>query len=502
MDSQSRTAKSIKNSIVALIMYTLNLVLQFFSRKIFLDYLGTEILGLNTTATNILQFLNLAELGISSAVAFSLYKPLYDNDKETINEIVSLQGHIYRRIAFIIIGGAAVIMCFFPLIFRKMELPIWYAYMSFGVLLLSSLLGYFVNYKQVVLSANQQEYKIIYSFKFIMLLKVMFQMLAVWKLENGYVWWAVLEAVFAIIGAVVLHIVTMRNFPFLQTAVLPFRELRTKYHEIETKIKQLFFHKISNFVLFQSSPIIIYGLSSLTLVSLYGNYLLIIQGLISLLAASFNGMVSGIGNLIASSKIDHIIDVFYQLYSLRFYIISVIAYSTWLLADDFVIFWIGEEYILPKSTLLIMIVTFMVYTNRYIIYDYISAYGFFGDIWAAIIEVLLNIGLSILLGIFYNLNGVLLGVLISSIIISVIWKPIYLFNIKLKINISFYKRTMFILLVCIFALIIVDFSLKNIIKDPFTLTDKIVLIVSYSIICGIILYIFFKPFRSVMKRFI
>lgn len=39
-------------------MYFVNLVLQFFSRKIFLDYLGTEILGLNTTATNLLQFLN------------------------------------------------------------------------------------------------------------------------------------------------------------------------------------------------------------------------------------------------------------------------------------------------------------------------------------------------------------------------------------------------------------------------------------------------------------
>ena len=64
MNGNSRTAKSIKNSSVALIIYFINLVLQFFSRKIFLDHLGAEVLGLNTTATNLLQFLNLAELGI------------------------------------------------------------------------------------------------------------------------------------------------------------------------------------------------------------------------------------------------------------------------------------------------------------------------------------------------------------------------------------------------------------------------------------------------------
>ena len=69
MVATSRTAKSVKNSAVALGFYFINLVLQFFSRKVFLDHLGAEVLGLNTTATNLLQFLNLAELGIGTAIA-------------------------------------------------------------------------------------------------------------------------------------------------------------------------------------------------------------------------------------------------------------------------------------------------------------------------------------------------------------------------------------------------------------------------------------------------
>lgn len=171
--TDSRTSKSIKNSSVALVFYFINLILQFFSRKIFLDYLGAEVLGLNTTATNLLQFLNLAELGVGAAIACTLYKPLAEKDTDTINEIVSLQGWLYRRIAWIVIAGSVVLMAFFPWIFAKMPLPLWYAYASFGVLLVSGLLSYFVNYKQIVLSADQQEYKIQYSYKASMLAKLL-----------------------------------------------------------------------------------------------------------------------------------------------------------------------------------------------------------------------------------------------------------------------------------------------------------------------------------------
>ena len=145
----SRTAKSLQNIKVAFAFYLINLILQFFSRKIFLDYLGSEVLGLNTTTQNLLGFLNLAELGIGSAVAYNLYKPLFDNNRQAINDIVSIQGWLYRRIAYIVIAGSVILMCFFPWIFAKAQVPLWYTYGSFIALLASALLGYFVNYRQI-----------------------------------------------------------------------------------------------------------------------------------------------------------------------------------------------------------------------------------------------------------------------------------------------------------------------------------------------------------------
>ena len=84
-----------------MLYYFLQLILGFFSRKAFFDYLGSEVLGLNTTASNLLGFLNLAELGVSAAIGYFLYQPIFDKDYEKLNKLVSLQGWIYRNVAFL-----------------------------------------------------------------------------------------------------------------------------------------------------------------------------------------------------------------------------------------------------------------------------------------------------------------------------------------------------------------------------------------------------------------
>ncbi len=272
MAEQSRTSKSLKNIAVALLFLAVNLLLQFFCRDVFLERLGAEVLGLNTTAGNLLQFLNIAELGIGVAVGFSLYKPLFDKDTQRINEIISLQGHMYRRIALIVIAGAVVLGAFFPFIFSKMKLPLWYAYASFGVLLVSALLSYFVNYKEVLLSADQKEYKITYSYKACMMARLIVQYFIIKNCENPYIWWLVLEGGFAVIASIALSAMVRRTYPFLKTGISTSAELKKKYPEIVTKIKQIFFHKISTFVLQQTSPLIIYAFASLTLVTYYTNY--------------------------------------------------------------------------------------------------------------------------------------------------------------------------------------------------------------------------------------
>ena len=113
-----RVHKSVLNAEVNLIFYFLTLLLAFFSRKIFLDCLGAEFIGLTGTLGNILGYLNLAELGITACIGYFLFKPLQSNNRQEIQDILSLLGYLYNWIGCIILAGGALISLFFPFIFR------------------------------------------------------------------------------------------------------------------------------------------------------------------------------------------------------------------------------------------------------------------------------------------------------------------------------------------------------------------------------------------------
>ena len=112
-----RVHKSVLNAEVNLIFYFLSLFFAFFSRKIFLDNLGAEFIGLTGTLYNILGYLNLSELGISACIGYFLFKPLQTNNRQEIQEILSLLGYLYNWIGSIILAGGIMISFFFPLIF-------------------------------------------------------------------------------------------------------------------------------------------------------------------------------------------------------------------------------------------------------------------------------------------------------------------------------------------------------------------------------------------------
>ena len=94
-----RTSSSIKNLIFAFIGQAAGIVMSFIARVVFLRILTAEYLGLNGLFTNILSMLSLMELGVGTAMTFSLYKPLATSDKEKIKSLMNL----YRK-SYIIIG--------------------------------------------------------------------------------------------------------------------------------------------------------------------------------------------------------------------------------------------------------------------------------------------------------------------------------------------------------------------------------------------------------------
>ncbi len=452
MSNKSRTSNVLKNSKFALVISLTQILLNFLSRGIFLEYLGADVLGLNSTAQNLLSILNLAELGIGTASSVMLYKPIHDKDHDSICDILSLQGWLYKRIALLIAAGAVILMGFFSLIFDDITLPLWYAFASFSAYLLTSLLGYFFNYRQIILSANQEQYKILISSNVVKMLFVILQIIAISYLENGYVWWLGIQAASAFCVSYALHYAVKRSHPYIKSSKYSGAELRRKYPDMLIKIGQVFVHKITSFIVYNTQSLIVYAYTSLTTVAYYGNYMLIISGLNILSDSLFNGLNASVGNLIASGDRKRIMRVFEELYSSRFLMGSVMALSTYILTPHFITIWIGEEYIMEDLTLILILITFFISVIRGAVDFYINAHGLFRDIWAPIVEGAINLGASILFGMIWGINGVILGGIVSLTLIIMGWKPYFLFKQGLKANFGIYvmifiKHTISILII-------------------------------------------------------
>lgn len=502
MSNNSRITKSLKNAKFALIFYCINLILQFFYRKIFLTYLGSEVLGLNTTAMNLLQFLNLAELGVGAAISYSLYKPLATNDHQQINDIVSVQGYLYSRIGILVGILAIVLMFFFPRFFSDIKVPIWYAYTTFGVLLVSALIGYFLNYQQVVLVSDQKEFKLNYALQGVKIVKVSLQVIFIWLFSNGYLWWLFWEliAIFVTVAGIkyILHL----EYPWLKTNISLGKKLMSKYPQITNKTKQLITHKIAGFALNESSPLIIFAFTSLSFIASYGNYLLVIAGITALLGAVFNSTNAGVGNLVSEGNIDRIMSVFEELFTLRFFLTCVACYGVYKLTPVFITHWVGKKYLLEKSNLILLVMIMFVNITRLTVDSFLNAYGLFKDVAAPIIETVINIGASILLGYFYGINGILIGVLISLFFIVLLWKPFFLFKSGFKTEIKFYfKMYLKLALIACSVFISCEYLIKFIKIDPYS---SIINFIIYSFLTVFIFFTFlfslFFVFMNGMKQ--
>ena len=438
----NRVHKSILNAKVNLVFYFLFLILAFFSRKIFLDCLGTEFIGLTGTLENILGYLNLSELGITASIGYFLFKPLQANDHDKIGEVLSLLGYIYRWIGvFIFVGGVFVSM-FFPIIFAEANISMVVIYFAFYSLLGSSLIGYFINYRQQLLYSDQKGYVVAIYMQSARLIKTILQIFLAYYYRNLFVWIGI-EFLFSIISCIILNWKIGKEYPWLKVNKSQGKELLKHYPEIITKTKQLFIHKIKDFALKKSDELFIFFFVSLKTVAFYGNYMIIITKLTSFFGAASGDIGSSIGNLVAEGNKSKIIKVFWEFTTIQHTIAATLCFSLYTLLEPFVAHWLGEEYIMDHRILVLLIIYVYISNSRNSVDNFNYAYGLYADVWSAWAELIINISITIICGIKWGIIGILLGKIISLMAIVVLWKPYYLFSAGFNEPISEYWKNVF-----------------------------------------------------------
>lgn len=503
--SESRVHKTLLNAKVNLVFYFLSLFFAFFSRKIFLKCLGAEFIGLTGTLGNILGYLNLAELGVGAAISFHLFKPIQQNNRQQICDILSVFGYLYKRIGQTILLGGIIISLFFPLIFNKEDLSMGIVYFAFYSFLGGSLIGYFINYRQILLVADQKNYLVSIYFQSAGLVKTAMQILLAYHYKNLYVW-VFVEFLFGIIGCVILNWKINKEYPWLKTSKANGKVLLKQYPDILKSTKQVFIHKIKDFLLGKSDELFIYAFVSLRMVAYYGNYMMIVAKLSVFFSSVLDSIYASVGNLIAEGNQKNTLKVFWEIMFIRHFVAGCMVCFLYFLLEPFIANWLGKEYLMNHSIVILILIYQYMSTSRGAVDMFNHAYGLYADIWAAWTELIINVGITIVCGLRYGIAGILLGKVVSVAIIVVFWKPYYLFRSGFHIPyLSFWLGAIRFYVVFAVSFAITYFVKSNMAINPYEnylslIKYGAIIVPTYLVINLILLYLFTPGTRTCISR--
>lgn len=456
--SQERVNKSFKNARVAVTINVILLLLSFWSRRIFIDILGTSVTGMNSTLIDLLGLLNLAELGILTAISYSLYKPLFDDDRQKISQIISLMGYLYRIIGVVILSAGVIVSLFLPIIYGDKGVDMILIFVGFYTLLISNLLSYFFNYKQNILAADHRNYVIVSTTGLMQVGKTVLQILFLSYVGEGiyvkYFEFLAIELLFSVLYTLVINRRVKSCYPWLDSSYATGRRVRKDYPEVFMKIKQVFAHKFGGFVLTQTDTIIISIILSWSTVTLYTNYQLIFSRLTRLVFASFDNLNAGVGGLVAQGDKNKVRWTYSQLNALFFWVAGTVVLSGYFLTEPFIMLWLGNgsEFVLSGPIFTVFMANLYVSIVRRPQDVFLSAHGIFHDVWAPWAEAALNLAVSVVMGLMFGLIGVLAGTLVSTFLIAIIWKPRLLFKEAFGISVwNYWKQALVFLLLTLIS---------------------------------------------------
>lgn len=152
-----RVRQAGKNIFFGYISNIIIMVMGVLQRTVFIMVLDRTLLGVNSLYTDILSVLSLAELGIGSALNYSLYKPVAGNDQEKIKSYMQLYKRAYLAIAGVITAVGIALIPFLPYLIKDSqgitgrELILYYL-----IFLFNTVSTYFVAYKYSLANAQQR----------------------------------------------------------------------------------------------------------------------------------------------------------------------------------------------------------------------------------------------------------------------------------------------------------------------------------------------------------
>lgn len=465
--SMSRTANSIKNIKYSIIGQVVGLLASFITRMVFVRMLSAEYLGINGLFTNILSILAFAELGIGPAIVYSMYKPLAEKDTKMLKGLMSLYKRAYITIGiFILVLGSALT----PFIdFFITEVPdvnnLQLIYLLFVVHTSAS---YFFSYKRSFLIADQQKYIDAFYHSAYLIIRNVLQILVLLVLQN-YILFLSVQIIVTFIENLRISNKVDKMYPYIKNNKGGHID-KSVVSEIIKNIKAMAYHKVGSVVISGTDSLVIARFVGIVEVGLYSNYLLITEALKQVFKLIFQSIIASVGNLGATEDTKKSELIFRRIDFLGMYIFGFSFIALLSLLNPFIELWVGEGYLFPINTVVLIVINFYLYGRRRSVLTFRDALGLFWyDRHKPIVESIINLSASIILVNIIGFNGVILGTIISTLTTSFWVEPFVLYKYGFNLSMRGYFKRYLIWTIVIMMIGSFNFWLVNLFDNSILL---------------------------------
>ena len=481
-----RIQHTIKNIVFGYIGNLSSTVLGFILRTVFIMKLDETLLGVNGLYTGVLSLLSMAELGIGTALNFSLYAPVAQKNYDRIKSYMQFYKKAYRIIGLIVaVLGIALIpfLKFFikdPGNYGIRELTLYYL-----IFLFNTVSTYFVSYKYSLVNAEQKNYIQTNILTITKLVTTILQLIVLMVTSN-FLLYLLTAAAVELLQKIWANNYLNKRYPYLlDKDVIPLRKEETK--DIWDKTKALLCLKIGDIARLQTDSIIISSFIQVAIVGIVDNYNMVINSVQNFVLVIFNSAISSFGNLIATESKQKQYELFkiYRFVANWIYGLSAIGFYV-LLTPLVVDLWLGEKWLLSANIVALIVIDYYFKGDRVVMMNFRTAAGVFEqDKFLPLIQGGVNLVISIVLVQRIGLIGVYVGTVVSGLIANISRPPIvYRVCFDRKSKEYFIDTAKYLLVMAVILMVVLPLSsmlLKEVTLVSFVFTGVMIVIV-YNVI--------------------
>ena len=483
-----RVKYATRNIMFGLVGSAATTLLNFALRQVFIMRLGDTLIGVQDLYSEILTMLSLAELGVGTALNYSLYGPVARGEREKIKSYMLMYKKAYRFIAVVIAVSGLALVPFLPWIVKGADyLTLRQLRAYYLLFLFNTVISYFVAYKYSLANAEQKNYIQTNADAATKAVSVVLQLLGLLVLPN-YMLYLLIQVGVSAGQKIFMSIYLDRKYPLLKEKNVT--ELSEKEKgEVVGKTKALMLHRIGDMARLQTDAIIISTCLGVVWVGLIGTYKMIVNSVSGYVNIIFNSVISSFGNLIATESRERQYRLFlvYRFFAIWIYGFSAVGF--FLLLSPLVELYVGADRVLAPAIIAWYLTDYFFKGERVVLSNF-KAGVFEEDKYLSLIQGIVNLAVSVVLVYQIGLSGVFVGTVVSGLIAN-ITKPVIIYRVCFdKSAASYFKESVKYLAVIGIALAVLV-PLQKLLMPAVTVGGFIVMIFVITLVFnGIFLLVF------------